>query len=43
MLDAYYDLRGWDKEGRPTKSTLKKLGIQDGPQGPKRKGGKKAP
>jgi len=27
MLDAYYDLRGWDKEGRPTKKTLSKLGL----------------
>jgi aldehyde:ferredoxin oxidoreductase len=28
LLDEYYGLRGWDKEGRPTKSTLQKLGIQ---------------
>ncbi len=27
MLKEYYKLRGWDKEGRPTKGTLKKLGI----------------
>lgn len=27
MLDAYYQLRGWNKEGVPTKKTLKKLGI----------------
>ena len=27
MLDAYYKLRGWSKEGNPTKTTLKKLGI----------------
>ena len=27
MLKEYYKLRGWDKEGRPTKATLKKLDI----------------
>ena len=27
MLKEYYKLRGWDKEGRPTKGTLKKLDI----------------
>ena len=27
MLDAYYGLRGWDKEGRPTKNILEKLGL----------------
>jgi aldehyde:ferredoxin oxidoreductase len=27
MLAEYYKLRGWDKEGRPTKDTLKKLDI----------------
>jgi len=27
MLTEYYKLRGWDKEGRPTKDTLKKLDI----------------
>lgn len=27
MLDAYYDLRGWDKEGKPTHKTLEKLGL----------------
>ncbi|MFX1559382.1 MAG: aldehyde ferredoxin oxidoreductase family protein [Promethearchaeota archaeon] len=27
MLKEYYKLRGWDKEGRPTNATLKKLGI----------------
>jgi aldehyde:ferredoxin oxidoreductase len=27
MLKEYYKLRGWDKDGRPTKDTLKKLGI----------------
>jgi aldehyde:ferredoxin oxidoreductase len=27
MMKEYYKLRGWDKEGRPTKDTLKKLDI----------------
>jgi aldehyde:ferredoxin oxidoreductase len=27
MLDEYYALRGWDREGRPTKAKLKELGI----------------
>ncbi|MFW9847362.1 MAG: aldehyde ferredoxin oxidoreductase C-terminal domain-containing protein, partial [Candidatus Thorarchaeota archaeon] len=27
MLDEYYSLRGWDKEGRPTKERIKKLKI----------------
>jgi aldehyde:ferredoxin oxidoreductase len=27
MLKEYYKLRGWDKEGRPTKATLKKLDL----------------
>ncbi|MFW9812863.1 MAG: aldehyde ferredoxin oxidoreductase family protein [Candidatus Thorarchaeota archaeon] len=27
MLKEYYKLRGWDKDGKPTKDTLKKLGI----------------
>jgi len=42
MLDAYYELRGWDKEGKPTQDTLKKLEIQNNPQEPERKGGKKS-
>jgi aldehyde:ferredoxin oxidoreductase len=29
MLDAYYELRGWDKEGRPTKETIEKLGLSE--------------
>ena len=29
MLDEYYALRGWDKEGVPTTETLKKLGMVD--------------
>jgi hypothetical protein len=31
MLDVYYKLRGWDKEGRPTKQTIDKLGSSSGP------------
>ncbi|MFW9792944.1 MAG: aldehyde ferredoxin oxidoreductase family protein [Candidatus Thorarchaeota archaeon] len=27
MLKEYYQIRGWDKAGKPTKATLKKLGI----------------
>jgi aldehyde:ferredoxin oxidoreductase len=27
MLDEYYALRGWDKEGTPTKGKLKELGL----------------
>ncbi len=27
LLDEYYKLRGWDKEGVPTKETLGKLGL----------------
>jgi len=27
MLDEYYRLRGWDKEGRPTKEKLKELKL----------------
>lgn len=29
MLDDYYQLRGWDKEGRPTRKTLVGLGLKD--------------
>jgi len=28
MLDAYYELNGWDKEGRPLPETLQKLGLE---------------
>lgn len=28
MLPQYYKLRGWDKEGVPTKETLKELGLK---------------
>ncbi len=27
MLAEYYSLRGWDKEGQPSESTLKRLGL----------------
>jgi aldehyde:ferredoxin oxidoreductase len=29
MLDRYYQLRGWDSAGRPTQSTLKRLGLDE--------------
>lgn len=29
MLDEYYELRGWDEEGRPTEDKLAELGLQD--------------
>jgi aldehyde:ferredoxin oxidoreductase len=28
MLDLYYDGLGWDREGRPTVATLKRLGLE---------------
>ncbi len=28
MLDGYYEARGWDKQGVPTKATLKELGLE---------------
>ncbi|MEW6082385.1 MAG: aldehyde ferredoxin oxidoreductase family protein [Bacillota bacterium] len=30
MLDEYYEVRGWDSEGRPLEATLDRLGIQRG-------------
>jgi aldehyde:ferredoxin oxidoreductase len=27
LLNKYYELRGWDKEGRPTKEKLEKLNL----------------
>jgi aldehyde:ferredoxin oxidoreductase len=27
MLDAYYELRGWNQEGIPTDQKLKELGL----------------
>jgi aldehyde:ferredoxin oxidoreductase len=29
MLDDYYDLRGWDRDGVPRRETLAKLGLED--------------
>ena len=31
MLDEYYALHGWDKNGLPTEETLKKLGLDKEP------------
>lgn len=31
MLDEYYELHGWDKNGVPTEETLKKLGLDKEP------------
>ncbi len=28
MLHDYYDLMGWDEEGRPLPETLRKLGLE---------------
>jgi len=29
MLDEYYLLHGWDKNGIPTKNTVERLGIKN--------------
>jgi aldehyde:ferredoxin oxidoreductase len=29
MLDKYYRMRGWDRNGIPTKRTLAELGLAD--------------
>ncbi len=29
LLDDYYELRGWDKNGRPKAETLERLGLED--------------
>jgi aldehyde:ferredoxin oxidoreductase len=29
MLDEYYEVRGWDKEGIPTEETIEKLGLKE--------------
>ena len=29
MLDEYYRLRGWDRNGVPTREKLKELGLED--------------
>lgn len=39
MLDDYYDRRGWDRDGRPTRKTLLGLGMKDVADAPSRKGG----
>ncbi|NOY45335.1 MAG: aldehyde ferredoxin oxidoreductase family protein [Deltaproteobacteria bacterium] len=31
MLDEYYDIHGWDREGRPTDATLARLGLDAEP------------
>jgi aldehyde:ferredoxin oxidoreductase len=28
IIDEYYEARGWDKNGIPTKATLKRLGLE---------------
>jgi aldehyde:ferredoxin oxidoreductase len=28
-LDHYYDIRGWDQRGIPTKQIIKKLGLEE--------------
>ena len=27
MIDAYYEINGWDKDGIPLKATLEKYGL----------------
>ena len=29
LLDPYYKVRGWDKNGRPTRKRLRELGLED--------------
>jgi aldehyde:ferredoxin oxidoreductase len=29
LLDAYYEFKGWNKDGIPTKETLDRLGLND--------------
>jgi aldehyde:ferredoxin oxidoreductase len=29
LLDHYYDIRGWDKRGIPTRKTAESLGLDD--------------
>ena len=29
ILDQYYDVRGWDRNGIPTKETLARLGLEE--------------
>lgn len=28
LLEEYYGLRGWDKQGKPTRETLARLGVR---------------
>jgi aldehyde:ferredoxin oxidoreductase len=28
-LEKYYDMRGWDKQGHPTRETLKKIDLSE--------------
>jgi len=28
MLADYYDLRGWNEEGRPQEETIRRLGLE---------------
>ena len=32
MMDEYYDIHGWDKEGNPKPETLKRLGLDQEPE-----------
>jgi len=27
MLDEYYELHGWDREGKPLEKTIQRLGL----------------
>jgi len=29
MVTTYYDMRGWDHDGRPLPETLKRVGLED--------------
>ncbi|MGB3129281.1 MAG: aldehyde ferredoxin oxidoreductase C-terminal domain-containing protein, partial [Dehalococcoidia bacterium] len=29
IIDEYYDARGWDRNGIPTKETLVRLGLEE--------------
>jgi aldehyde:ferredoxin oxidoreductase len=29
LLDRFYQLRGWDSNGRPTRAKLEELGLKD--------------
>jgi aldehyde:ferredoxin oxidoreductase len=38
MLDEYYDLRGWDRNGIPTEDKLKEMGLLSAAEELKRMG-----